>query len=136
MYPLLVKVSGPPFVGAVVTAPAITASTRSSPVLQAGAVPAPPASGPRLVRSVERELQLVEYSTSVVFSVRSAETADASLAAILERSKFGIAMAAMIKMIATTISNSIREKPFCLLLRIRGAPFRFRINQLRCCDYN
>jgi hypothetical protein len=28
------------------------------------------------------------------------------------RSKFGIAMAAMIKMIATTISNSMSEKPF------------------------
>jgi hypothetical protein len=26
-----------------------------------------------------------------------------------------MAMAAMIKMIATTISNSIREKPFCLI---------------------
>jgi hypothetical protein len=36
------------------------------------------------------------------------------LAAIFARSKFGIAMAAMIKMIATTISNSISEKPFCL----------------------
>src|SRR5580704_1634442 len=31
------------------------------------------------------------------------------------RSRFGIAMAAMIKMIATTISNSISEKPFCFL---------------------
>jgi hypothetical protein len=30
------------------------------------------------------------------------------------RSKFGIAIAAMIRMIATTISNSISEKPFCL----------------------
>jgi len=37
------------------------------------------------------------------------------LDAILERSKFGIAMAAMIKMIATTINNSINEKPFSLL---------------------
>jgi hypothetical protein len=42
-------------------------------------------------------------------------TAEDSLAAIFDRSKFGMAMAAMIKMIATTISNSIREKPFCLL---------------------
>src|SRR5450432_81786 len=33
-----------------------------------------------------------------------------------ERSKLGIAIAAMIKMIATTISNSIREKPFCLVM--------------------
>jgi hypothetical protein len=29
------------------------------------------------------------------------------------RNRFGMAMAAMIKMIATTISNSINEKPFC-----------------------
>src|SRR5678815_6154219 len=36
-----------------------------------------------------------------------------SLAAIRARSKLGIAIAAMIKMIATTISNSINEKPFC-----------------------
>src|SRR5713226_9573152 len=47
--------------------------------------------------------------------VRIEATAEASLAAILERIKLGIAMAAMIKMIATTISNSISEKPFCLL---------------------
>jgi hypothetical protein len=31
------------------------------------------------------------------------------------RSRFGIAIAAMIKMIATTINNSIKEKPFCFL---------------------
>src|SRR4029077_961633 len=47
--------------------------------------------------------------------VRIEATAEASLAAIFERIKLGIAMAAMIKMIATTISNSISEKPFCLL---------------------
>src|ERR1019366_4849603 len=56
-----------------------------------------------------------------VFSVRIVATADASLAAILERSKFGIAIAAMIRMIATTINNSINEKPFCLF-RILFAP--------------
>jgi hypothetical protein len=59
-----------------------------------------------------------------VLYVRKEATADASLAAILERIKFGIAMAAMIKMIATTISNSINEKPFCLL-RIQIAPLGF-----------
>src|SRR5579871_4003077 len=52
---------------------------------------------------------------AAVFNVRIEPTADASLAAMRERSKFGIAMAAMIKMIATTISNSINEKPFCFL---------------------
>src|ERR1700722_19038880 len=44
--------------------------------------------------------------------VRTDPTAEASLAAIRARSRFGIAMAAMIKMIATTISNSMSEKPF------------------------
>jgi hypothetical protein len=33
-----------------------------------------------------------------------------------ERSKFGIAIAAMIKMIATTMSSSISEKPFVFML--------------------
>src|SRR5215467_12219914 len=47
--------------------------------------------------------------------VRIEATAEASLAAIRERSRLGIAIAAMIKMIATTMSNSINEKPFCLL---------------------
>jgi hypothetical protein len=42
-----------------------------------------------------------------VFIVRTELTADASLAAMRARSKFGIAMAAMIKIIATTINNSI-----------------------------
>src|SRR5579862_16818 len=41
-----------------------------------------------------------------------------SLAAIRARSKFGIAIAAMIRMIATTISNSISEKPFCFRISI------------------
>jgi hypothetical protein len=50
-----------------------------------------------------------------VFMVRSELTADASLAAIRARSKFGIAIAAIIKMIATTIKSSMSEKPFCLL---------------------
>ena len=45
-------------------------------------------------------------------------TAEDSLAAIFERSKFGIAIAAMIKMMATTISNSIREKPFCFFMTV------------------
>src|SRR5690242_13246257 len=46
--------------------------------------------------------------------VRMDATADDSLAAMRARSKFGIAIAAMIRMIATTISNSISENPFCL----------------------
>src|SRR5271170_5777616 len=57
--------------------------------------------------------------------VRMEPTADASFAAMRDRSRLGIAMAAMIKMIATTISNSISEKPFCFLFivspRSRGS---------------
>jgi hypothetical protein len=53
-----------------------------------------------------------------VFTVRTPLTADDSLAAIRARSKFGIAMAAIIKMIATTISNSISEKPFCFRISV------------------
>jgi hypothetical protein len=49
------------------------------------------------------------------FNERMEATAEDSLAAIFERIKFGIAIAAMIRMIATTISNSISENPFCLL---------------------
>src|SRR5882762_11244437 len=45
--------------------------------------------------------------------VRSEAAADESLAAIHARIRFGIAIAAMIRMIATTISSSISEKPFC-----------------------
>src|SRR5712692_3941186 len=48
--------------------------------------------------------------------VRIAPAAEDSFAAIFALSKFGIAMAAMIRMIATTISNSIREKPFCFFM--------------------
>jgi len=58
---------------------------------------------------------VVEYEMNAVVNVRRVATAEASFAAIRERMRFGIAMAAMIKMIATTISSSISEKPFCLL---------------------
>jgi hypothetical protein len=37
---------------------------------------------------------------------------------VLDAWKFGMAMAAMIKIMATTISNSISEKPFCLRISI------------------
>src|ERR1700726_1029389 len=45
--------------------------------------------------------------------VRIELAADDSFAAVRSRSRFGIAIAAMIRIIATTISNSISEKPFC-----------------------
>src|ERR1700685_1929189 len=48
--------------------------------------------------------------------VRIEATADDSLAAMRARSRFGIAIAAMIRMMATTISSSISEKPFCFFI--------------------
>ena len=47
-----------------------------------------------------------------MFKVRSEPTAADSFAAIRERRKLGMAIAAIIRMIATTINNSMREKPF------------------------
>src|ERR1700751_2587403 len=49
-----------------------------------------------------------------VFNVRSEPTAEDWLAAIFARNKLGMAMAAIIRMMATTIKSSINEKPFCL----------------------
>src|SRR5258708_2418700 len=43
-------------------------------------------------------------------------TAEDSLAEILARSRLGIAIAAMIRMIATTIKSSISENPFCFFM--------------------
>jgi hypothetical protein len=57
-----------------------------------------------------------EYVTAEVLIVRIEPTAEASLAAIRDRRRFGIAMAAMMRIIATTISNSISEKPFCFFI--------------------
>jgi hypothetical protein len=42
--------------------------------------------------------------------------AEASFAAMRARSRLGIAIEAIIKMIETTISNSTRENPFCFLI--------------------
>jgi len=49
---------------------------------------------------------------------RTDPAADESLADIRARIRFGMAMAAMIKMMATTISSSISENPFCLCLSV------------------
>src|SRR5215471_19948809 len=51
------------------------------------------------------------YCTSAVLSVRKLATACDSFAACRERSRLGMAMVAMIKMIATTINSSSNEKP-------------------------
>src|SRR6516225_6191809 len=71
---------------------------------------------PKLASAVKPTLgYVVAKLTSAVLIVRSEPAAEDSLADILARIKFGIAMAAMIRMIATTISNSISEKPSALL---------------------
>ena len=59
------------------------------------------------------KLEYVEvYVTAAVLIARVDPTADASLAAILLLRKFGMAIAAIIRMIETTISNSIKLNPF------------------------
>src|SRR5919112_5223968 len=65
--------------------------------------------------------------------VRRAEIADASLAARREARRLGMAMAAMMPMIATTISSSISEKPFwpffvciCFTVLLRTNLFRVK----------
>src|SRR5213083_3196377 len=67
--------------------------------------------------------------------VRSPAAADESLAAILARIRLGIAIAAMIRMIATTISNSISEKPFCFRISFSLSPLKVALdptNQYHC----
>jgi hypothetical protein len=54
------------------------------------------------------------YEISAVLMLRTEPTAEDSFADKRARSNEGTAMAAMIRMIATTISNSMSEKPFCL----------------------
>src|SRR5882757_5738314 len=62
--------------------------------------------------------QVAAYVVSPVSIVRADCAVAASFAVIFDLSKFGMAMAAMIRMIATTISNSIREKPFCFFMML------------------
>jgi hypothetical protein len=59
---------------------------------------------------------VTEYDTEALVIVRKLETAEAWFAAILDFNMFGIAIAAIIKMIATTIKSSIRENPRSLLM--------------------
>lgn len=49
-----------------------------------------------------------------VVMVRNEPTAEASLADMRARIRFGIAIAAMIRMMPTAMSSSIREKPLLL----------------------
>src|SRR6266852_2433770 len=80
---------------------------------------------------------VVENVICAVLRVRIVPTAEDSFAAIRDRIKFGMAMAAMIRMIATTIKSSIREKPFCFFMmldilgKFYGARARYTIWQAR-----
>src|ERR1700704_3685679 len=56
---------------------------------------------------------------------RTEAVADESLAAIRARIRLGIAIAAMIRIIATTISSSISENPFCFRITC-SSPFQGR----------
>src|SRR5438045_9384437 len=62
--------------------------------------------------------------TSAGLMRRRELTAADSFVAIFARIKLGSAIAGMTKMIATTISNSISEKPACFLDFIRAVPIR------------
>src|SRR5437773_6434764 len=62
--------------------------------------------------------QLEEYAACPLLIARSEPIPDASLPAILARSNPGMAIAAMMPMIATTISNSMRVKPFAFRIFI------------------
>src|SRR6267378_3816250 len=55
-----------------------------------------------------------EYAASAAVMLRIEAAADDSLLAILALSKFGIAITAIVNMMATTISSSIKEKPLSL----------------------
>src|SRR6476469_4805397 len=85
--------------------------------------------GPRAARLAAKPTAGYEvaYSMLAVTIERIEAAAEDSLAAILARSRFGMAIAAMIKMIATTISNSINEKPFCLRILVFPSSLVFRI---------
>jgi hypothetical protein len=51
------------------------------------------------------------YEICAMFSVRTDATADASFAAMRALKRFGIVIAAILKMMATTINNSTSENP-------------------------
>src|SRR5579872_5152092 len=94
-----------------------TKSIRHAAVEVAPAAGQPVATpGPSVARSGAKPAcgYVTENVASAVLSVRIVLAAAELLAAMRDRTKFGIAIAAMIRMMATTISSSINEKPFCL----------------------
>jgi len=95
-------------------------STQSSSPAAFGSTEFPDAGNASLVNASAYPIDgyVIEYVVCAVLMVRNDETADASFADILLRRKFGIAIAAMTRMIATTISNSMSENPDCLRTRV------------------
>src|SRR3954468_7630127 len=73
-----------------------------------------PAPGPRVAREAAYPTTGYEtaYATCAVEISRTLAAAEDSFAEILALIRLGMAIAAMTKMIATTINNSISEKPF------------------------
>src|SRR6267154_2032269 len=59
----------------------------------------------------------MEKVTAAVLMTRREATAEASLARMRDLRKLGTAIAAIIRITATTRSNSIRENPLCLRIR-------------------
>jgi len=70
----------------------------------------------------------LKYPVSADVMARIAAAAEDSLAAILARSRLGMAIAAIIRIIATTINNSINEKPFVEDTRMFGLMLRSPLN--------
>src|SRR6185312_11359417 len=68
----------------------------------------------------------VAYADCAVMIVRTEETAEDSFAAMRARIRLGIAMAAIISIIATTISNSISENPLFLSIKQRHPKLWYR----------
>src|SRR5690348_1140884 len=104
-----------PLLRAVATIAVARVGSSNSAALQLafGGFPVTPTPAPSMPSAFAKPMPYVElYVTSAVRIVLSEPTADASFAAMRERSRFGIAIAAMIRMIATTINSSISEKPF------------------------
>jgi hypothetical protein len=82
-------------------------------------------------------LYVLEYVISEVSMAWMEDTADDSLAEILARIKLGMAIAAMIKMMATTTNSSIKENPDCrtLIAAVSMAQNanRYQGAELLCC---
>src|SRR5215471_10691413 len=87
---------------------------------------------PRFVRELVKPWAgyVALYEIWAVLMLRREPTADDSLADIRARIRFGMAIAAMIRMMATTISSSISEKPFCFRISIFPSCFCFLIFDL------